>query len=261
LKLAFDPIRQESAYRKVAEALLERITNRQLVEGDRLPSETELARQFDVNRSTVREAMRELQSGGLLGRERGSKLMMVTRPARNIISDGVSRALALHDVSIRDVWEGMTLLEPAIAEIAASRRSDLDMLQIDAARMAFADLSLSTTVAVHRVAEFFLGLGEATHNSALMLAHEPLVQLLEPSLAAMIDRVPQARARIAAAQRNIVTAVKARDGIAAREWMAKHVRDFKRGYGLADIDLKRPVMRSDLRASHRQPGRLKAREK
>jgi GntR family transcriptional regulator, transcriptional repressor for pyruvate dehydrogenase complex len=249
LKLTFDPIRQESAYRKVAEALIERITNRQLVEGDRLPSEIELARQFEVNRSTVREALRELQSGGLLVRERGSKLMMVTRPARDVIADGVSRALALHDVSFLDVWEGMTLLEPAITEIAAVRRSDDDLVRIEAASTAFAAASTSTTVAVHRVADFFRALGEATHNSALMLAHEPLVQLLEPSLAAMIDRVPQARTRIATAQRNIVVAVKARDGSGAREWMAKHVRDYKRGYGLAGIDLKRPVMRSDLRRS------------
>jgi GntR family transcriptional regulator, transcriptional repressor for pyruvate dehydrogenase complex len=246
LRVAFDPIRQESAYRKVAEALLERITDRQLAEGDRLPSETELARQFEVNRSTVREALRELQSAGLLVRERGSKLMMVTRPARDVISEGVSRALALHDVSFVDVWEGMTLLEPAIAEIAACRRSDSDLQQLDAVREAFTSASPGTTVAVRRVAEFFRGLGEATGNSALMLAHEPLVQLLEPSLAAMIDRVPQARSRIATAQRNIVAAVKARDGVRAREWMAKHVRDFKRGYGLAGIDLQRPVMRSDL---------------
>jgi GntR family transcriptional regulator, transcriptional repressor for pyruvate dehydrogenase complex len=252
LSEAFDPIRQESAYRKVAAALIERITDRKLAEGDRLPSETELARQFEVNRSTVREALRELQSGGLLVRERGSKLMMVTRPARDVIADGVSRALAMHDVSFLDVWEGMTLLEPAIAEIAATRRNDADLTRLEAISAAFADMSASTTTAVHQVAEFFHDLGEATHNSALMLAHEPLVQLLEPSLAAMIDWVPQARMRIAVAQRNIVAAVKVRDGVKAREWMAKHVRDFKRGYGLAGIDLKRPVMRSDLRRP-RQP--------
>ncbi len=239
----FAPIRQESAYRKVAAALLERITSRSLTEGERLPSETELARQFGVNRSKVREALRELQSTGLLVRERGSKLMMVTRPARDLVVDGVSRALALHDVSYLDVWESMTLLEPAIAECAARRRHADDLRIIEAAVAAVAGPRTTVAIAVQCVGDFFRALGEATHNSALMLAHEPLVQLLEPSLAAMIDQLPQARARIAAAQQKIAAAIVDRDGVAAREWMAKHVRDFRRGYALAGIDLELPVKR------------------
>ena len=108
----FDPIRVEPAYRKVAAALLERITDRTINAGERLPPEVELARQFGVHRGTVREALRELESNGVLKRERGSKLMMVTRPARATVAAGVSRALALHDVSFHDVWEALTALEP-----------------------------------------------------------------------------------------------------------------------------------------------------
>ena len=100
MSVAFAQLRLEPAYRKVAAALLERITDRTLSAGDRLPSELELARQFGVNRSTIREAMRELESAGVLRRHRGSKLMMVSRPEPETVADGVSRALALHDVSI-----------------------------------------------------------------------------------------------------------------------------------------------------------------
>ena len=42
----FAPLEFEPAYRKVATALLDRITDRSLNAGDRLPSELELARQF-----------------------------------------------------------------------------------------------------------------------------------------------------------------------------------------------------------------------
>ena len=91
----------------MAAALLERITDRTINAGERLPPEIELARQFGVHRGTVREALRELESNGVLKRERGSKLMMVTRPARGAVAAGVSRALALHDVSYHDVWEAL----------------------------------------------------------------------------------------------------------------------------------------------------------
>ncbi len=79
----------EPAYRKVATALLDRITGRSINAGDRLPPEIELARQFGVHRGTVREALRELETNGVLKRERGSKLMMVTRPARGAVAAGV----------------------------------------------------------------------------------------------------------------------------------------------------------------------------
>jgi GntR family transcriptional repressor for pyruvate dehydrogenase complex len=235
LAAAFEPLRLEPAYRKVAAALLERITSRALSAGDRLPAELELARQFGVNRSTVREALRELESGGLLRRERGSKLMMVSRPGRDAVADGVSRAMALHDVSVRDVWEGLTILEPPIAVAAAARRSAADLAAI-AATVERANAA-DTLAAAAQAAEFFLRVGEATQNRVLMLSHEPLVQLLAPSLRAMLDEVPQARSRIASAQRRILEALRDGHREAARSWTEKHIRDYRRGFELAGIDL------------------------
>jgi len=229
----FAPIRVEPAYRKVAAALLERITARTINAGERLPAETELARQFGVHRGTVREALRELETNGVLKRERGSKLMMVTRPARVDVAAGVSRALALHDVSYHDIWEALTALEPPIAAAAARQRKPKDLARIETI--------VAAGVTVEQTADFFRAVGEATHNGVFMLAHEPLVQMLIPSLGALIDKVPQAATRIEAAQKRISTAIRARDGDQAQEWMAKHIRDFRRGFEVAGIALEQPV--------------------
>jgi len=236
----FEPIRVEPAYRKVAAALLERITDRTISEGARLPPEIELARQFGVHRGTVREALRELESNGVLKRQRGSKLMMVTRPARGTVAAGVSRALALHDVSFHDVWEALTALEPPIAATAARKRTaaDLERLESIVARL---DDDLDTAAAVAQSADFFRAVGEATANGVFMLAHEPLVQLLVPSLEAMISQVPQARRRIAEAQRKLLMAIRDRSPTLASDWMAKHIRDFRRGFEIAGIELERQV--------------------
>jgi len=230
---AFEPIRIEPAYRKVAAALLDRITTRAINAGERLPPEIELARQFGVHRGTVREALRELQTNGVLKRERGSKLMMVTRPERVDVAAGMSRALALHDVSYHDVWEALTVLEPPIAAAAARHRLAGNLVRIDRIVSADAD--------VEQTAEFFRAVGEATHNSVFMLAHEPLVQILVPSLAALIDKVPQAVSRIAMAQKRIAAAIRSGDPAQSEEWMAKHIRDFRRGFEIAGISLEQPV--------------------
>ena len=235
MSVEFKPLDFAPAYRKVAAALLERITDRTLSTGDRLPAELELARQFGVNRSTVREALRELESAGMVRRQRGSKLMMVSRPERGIIAGGVSRALALHEVSIRDVWEGLTILEPPMAEAAARHRRAADLATLEAT-VAKA-MQRGAAMAAGQAAEFFRQVGEATHNRVLMLAHEPLLQLLSPSLRTIIDEVSAARARIAAAQRKILDAIRGGDTAGARMWTEKHIRDFRRGFDLAGIDL------------------------
>ena len=239
MSIEFEQIRAEPAYRKVAAALMERILDRTLRDGDRLPSETELARQFGVNRSTVREAVRELQSNGLLVRRRGSKLLVVTRPGAEHIAEGVSRALMLHDVTYLDVWEALTIVEPPMAETAARRRTDADLALIAGAAGNFATDNTETARAAGHAAEFFRIVGAATHNRILMLAQEPLLQLLEPSLRGMMDKVPQSRARIVAAQRRITDAIREQDVQTAGAWMTRHIRDFRKGYELARIDLDR----------------------
>ena len=236
MSVEFEQILIEPAYRKVAAAIGARIMSRALREGERLPSETELARQFGVNRSTVREALRELESRGLVQRRAGSKLMSVSRPQHGAVGAGVSRALLLHDVTVRNVWEALSILEPPLARAAARARGDADLARLAGARAAFIDARADTEQAVHQCAEVFRCIGQASHNPVLGLAQEPLLQLLEPSLRVMIDRVPQARARIASAHEHLAEALLARDEDNAHRWMERHVRDFKRGYEIARID-------------------------
>ncbi|HET9331585.1 MAG TPA: winged helix-turn-helix domain-containing protein, partial [Steroidobacteraceae bacterium] len=123
MSVEFAKVLIEPAYRKVAAAIGARILGRTLQDGERLPSETELARQFGVNRSTVREALRELESRGLVQRRPGSKLMSVSRPHQQSVAAGVSHALLLNDVTVRDVWEALTILEPPLAAAAARSRT------------------------------------------------------------------------------------------------------------------------------------------
>jgi len=218
-----------------AKALRQSSPTRNLVivrAGDALPSETDLARQFGVNRSTIREAIRELEVHGLLGRGRGEKRLRVTRPEPRRVSSGVSRALALHDVTFLELWEAMMAIEPAAAEYAAARRSAAQLHDLTRASARFKRAANDTDAAVAAVVDFFTAVATASGNQVLALSQAPLNLLLAPALTRIVERVPQARSRIMEAQGKITAAIKLRKCEQARIWMEKHIRDFKRGHEL-----------------------------
>jgi GntR family transcriptional regulator, transcriptional repressor for pyruvate dehydrogenase complex len=229
----FEPLDDHPAYRQIAKLIEQRIVGRVLRAGDALPSESDLARQFGVNRSTVREAIRELETHGLLGRGRGEKRLRVTRPQAKHVSKGVSRALALNDVTYLELWEAMMAIEPAAAQYAAIRRTAAQLQAIVRASAHFRRNAADTAAAVSAVLDFFNAVASASGNQVLALAQAPLNGLLAPALTEIIERLPQARERIGEAQRRIADAVKRAQSELARTWMEKYIRDFKRGYELA----------------------------
>jgi len=235
----FTPLDDQPAYRQIANVIEERIVARVLQTGDALPSEMDLARQFGVNRSTVREAIRELETQGLLGRVRGEKRLRVTRPEHGHVSLRVSRALALHDVTFMELWEAMMAIEPAAAGYAAARRSTGELQALQRAAARFTRAAADTAAAVAAVVDFFTAVAAASGNQVLALSQAPVNLLLGPALTNIIDRVPQARARIRTAQGHIAEAIKLRKSEQARSWMEKHIRDFKRGHELEAVALGR----------------------
>ena len=232
----FEPLVPQPAYGRVAAAIERKILDRELRTGDLLPTETELARQFDVNRSTVREAVRRLESAGLVGRSSGSKRLRVTRPGQAETASRVSRALALDDVTFIELWEAMLAVAPRTAALAAAhgRLEDTERLEDCTAAV---EAARGSEAAVAAVVDFFGALAAASRNRVLVLAMQPVTRLLAPSLRRMIDRVPQGRSRIVVAQRCIVEALRKRDAAEAESWMTRHVQDFRRGYEIAGIAL------------------------
>lgn len=234
--MQFERLSHQPAYRRVSTAIEEKILRRTLRPGDMLPTEAELARQFGVNRSTVREALRRLESSGLIDRINGGKRLLVIRPGSAETASRMSRALALDEVTFVELWEAMLAIAPRTAFLAAERVGDEGAVRLEEV-VARVEAARSSDTAVGAVVEFFGLVADLSGNRVLVMSTQPITRLLAPSLRRMIDRVPQARTRIVVAERCIAEAVRRRKPEEAETWMTRHVRDFRRGYDLAGMSL------------------------
>lgn len=174
--------------------LLEFIVEQNLDQGDRLPSEHELARLTGVSRPIVREALTRLQADGLIESRRGAGSFLRQRPAERQIQH-------LRPAQVRarlDAFEVRIALEPVAARFAAAHRTAEELQTMKDA--------VSALVASHAAAEpggmhdlrFHRTIAEASRNAMFLVALDALEAQAEgiivPSLA-LIAEGPQQRAR------------------------------------------------------------------
>lgn len=220
------------AYQVVSEELQKLIVGGLLKPGEQLPSETELASQFGVNRSTVREGIRQLESEGLLRRE-GRKRLLITVPSQQDISPRLERALLLNDVRFSDLWEVARVLEPLSVSLLAGKITggQLDALDENIAAMARAVAADEPADVLDT--EFHAMLASFADNRALVLAREPIGQLLFRPYVEIGRQLKQAPLRNLEAHRAIVAALRGGEGEKAVEWMERHIEDLRRGWLMA----------------------------
>ena len=227
-------------YKRVADLIEREILNGALATGDLLPTEGELAEQLGVHRSTVREGIRALENAGLV-RRAGGKRLEVCVPSENEIARTTTRALGLSRFSFIDLWEVQMNLEPFSAGLAAERAPSevLEKLgqNVEQTRQNLMD----DAVIIDADIEFHQLIAIATGNKALMLAMKPTGILLFSATRELYRMSPNARTRLLHAHERIYDALTKRDTGAAREWMTKHILDFRRGYEVAKMDVNAPI--------------------
>lgn len=223
-------------YKRVALRIEAEILAGRLKEGDLLPTEMELAEQLGVHRSSVREGIRSLENSGLVQRA-GAKRLRITVPAPEILTRANTRALGLSKVSFNDLWEMQLVMEPFAARTAAERIDDalVERLWASIAHLE-ANLEDDDEVIFHDI-EFHQLVAEACGNPVLTMSLSPVSVLLFSATVPLYSKVPQARHRLLSAHRSIAEALANRDQIKAEEWMARHIRDFRRGYAAGGLDM------------------------
>lgn len=209
---------------RLAALLGDRIDSGALRPGDRLPTEQQLALAHGVSRTTVREAVHQLQSRQMVVSRQGSGVFVAPTPAQRPL---VFDPLVLESVqAVVHVVEVRRVLEAEIAALAAERAS---RAQITAMRRALKAIDVAATAGHDGVAEdlaFHRVIGEATGNPQFRLLLGFLEQYLREGM--RITRGNEARRldfmeAVRLEHQAIVDAIAARDPVLARRRAREHM--------------------------------------
>ncbi|MEU9337617.1 FadR/GntR family transcriptional regulator [Streptomyces sp. NPDC048290] len=167
--------RRSALSEQVIAELRNQITSGEWPVGSRIPTEPELVEQLGVARNTVREAVRALAHNGLLDIRQGSGTYVV---ATSELAGVMHRRFAGADP--RHIGELRSTLESAAARLAAERRTEKDLKQLDALleRREEAWHSGDAEVFVAADATFHLAVVAASHNDVMTQMYADLGEVL-----------------------------------------------------------------------------------
>jgi len=147
--------------------------------GDKLPSETELKRLFNVSRVPLREALRSLEEMGLIAIKPGVLGgAFVAEMGIKSVSDSLFSMMRLGKISIKDIWQFRLLIEPSICRLAATERSDWDLQQIEEMISLREKAVKAKKIPVVSDIDFHHSIARSTKNPLLILIMDAVGQRL-----------------------------------------------------------------------------------
>jgi len=199
------------------------ISNGSIAPGSKFPPERELAKEFKVNRSSVRQALKVLEIMGVLTQRVGDGTYLSTS-AESILNEPLDFLILLDDLSHHELLETRMIVEPELAARAAERATVEDLLNL---RRAIAGMETSRTnqerldadVAFHE--SIFRASGNRICHLLFKVIHRNvLTSMMKLSARVSIERPLTSHKRIYAA-------IQQRDADLARREMLEHIADTK----------------------------------
>jgi GntR family transcriptional repressor for pyruvate dehydrogenase complex len=215
-------IKKTRIHEEVFSQIHELIREGRFKAGDQLPSERELADTFKVSRTSVREALRALESQGLVVSRTGTGNFVADLPVESLIGP-LARLLIDEKRALADVFEMRKLIEPHIAALAAERATPNDIAQL---KKIVAKQSAAVSrgeTGVEADAELHFSIGRATRNQALQKLVAGLMEMLSRSREESLQ-TDERRASSIDAHRRIIAAIEKHDKARARSEMLRHIQ-------------------------------------
>jgi DNA-binding FadR family transcriptional regulator len=244
----FRRIHSTPAYQLVAEAIEKKILSGGIRPGEPIGTEAELVKQFGVNRSTVREGIRLLEHDGIIQRQSNRRLA-VSLPHYERLASRTTRAMVLHEVTFRELYEAAMALQLATVEGAARRATPAMVAAMQENIERTAQVLGDPGAVAELDTEFHALIGKASGNRVLQLAREPSDLLVYPTTKLILSKVKEGAPRLLEAHRRMLEAIRRGDEEEARLWARRHLNDWRKGFERAGNDLDQPIDSIYLRES------------
>jgi GntR family transcriptional repressor for pyruvate dehydrogenase complex len=220
---SYEPVARRKVYEQVAEQLLAQIAARRLKPGDVLPSERELTESFSVGRSSIREALRMLESQGVIGAVSGGSF--VVADAAGPLNSSLRLMFTMDEgTSIHDLFELRRILEVEAASLAAERHREQHLSEMEAAieEMDASLADLGGERFIDADLRFHLAVAEATGNRLVLHSMQAVRDVVRRALMTVFV-IPQSPESAVVEHRAIRAAIAARDPQRARHEMTHHL--------------------------------------
>jgi len=231
----FQQVQPVRLYQRIVEQVEDALARGELKPGQRLPSERELAVQFGASRPTVREALRVLESSGLVrsrpGDPNGPEILPFSPTG---LTQQMTRLAQVEEMSIAELVSFRMILDGSANMLAARLRSEAELAAMD----------MTIAVMEEAIAKGFTEFSEADmafHDSVAQASRNSLIQVCNKVVRGVVlslisDKVTRSRNSKALMResllhhREVLEAIRVGDGPAAARISRQNLYDYYSGY-------------------------------
>lgn len=175
---------KKKAYEIVVNKIEQYFVKGKLKAGDQLPSERELANQFNVSRTSVREGLRTLEHNGIIEIKRGQGSFIKTTHMSLLTDKLSSTILQTEDDLVYEMLEFRQALEVESAYLAAQRATSEELKKIKQALEMMGSSKGDVEKGVRADLQFHIAIVEATHNTVFINLSKTLYEYMEDTIRA-----------------------------------------------------------------------------
>jgi GntR family transcriptional repressor for pyruvate dehydrogenase complex len=200
--------------------------------GDKLPSEQEMKKLFNVSRVPLREALRSLEEMGLVATKSGvSGGSFVAKMDIKPVSDSLSNMIRLGKIDFSDIWEFRMFIEPSISSAAAERRTELEIQQME-------EMVLEREIALRgrktptiSNIDFHLAIARAARNPFSILVLDTINDIYPENMKRFHISFKDWQS-IIKYHREIIECIKKKENKKVKKVMYDHLKDTRRRLGI-----------------------------